>query len=181
MWRDVGLVAVGGAIGTAARAGLTLAFGEDLGPALVPVINVVGAFAIGVLYGWRARMPESSRAQRVQLFTGGLLPPLSLDVQVHNPQSLAAAMSLARQMELREQYTATATAPPKAAPRGLLPAPQPRPALTYPQSSKPATPNVTVEGRPVKRLNQAKQDERRRLGLCFNYDERYSRGHNKGV
>ncbi|WP_210072754.1 MULTISPECIES: CrcB family protein [Microbacterium] len=70
MWRDVGLVAVGGAIGTAARAGLTLAFGEDLGPALVPVINVVGAFAIGVLYGWRARMPESSRAQRVQLFIG---------------------------------------------------------------------------------------------------------------
>ncbi|GEB45405.1 hypothetical protein MTE01_13500 [Microbacterium testaceum] len=70
MWRDVGLVAVGGAIGTAVRAGLTLALGEDLGPALVPLINVVGAFAIGILYGWRARMPESSRAQRVQLFIG---------------------------------------------------------------------------------------------------------------
>jgi len=70
MWRDVGLVAVGGAIGTAVRAGLTLALGEDLGPALVPLINVVGAFAIGILYGWRARMPESSPAQRVQLFIG---------------------------------------------------------------------------------------------------------------
>ncbi len=70
MWRDVLLVAVGGAIGTAARASLTVAFGEDLGPALVPLINVVGAFAIGILYGWRARMPESSRAQRVQLFIG---------------------------------------------------------------------------------------------------------------
>ena len=45
----------------------------------------------------------------MQLFTGGLLPPLSLAVQVHNSQSLAAAMSLARQMELMEQYTA---APP---------------------------------------------------------------------
>ncbi|WZH39078.1 MAG: CrcB family protein [Microbacterium enclense] len=70
MWRDVVLVAVGGAIGTAARAGLTLAFGDDLGPALVPLINIAGAFAIGILFGWRARMPESSRAQRTQLFLG---------------------------------------------------------------------------------------------------------------
>ena len=70
MWRDVVLVAVGGAIGTAIRAGVTLALGDDLGPALVPIINVVGAFAIGVLFGWRSRMPGSARAQRVQLFVG---------------------------------------------------------------------------------------------------------------
>lgn len=38
--------------------------------------------------------------QRVQLFTGGLLPPLSHAVRIHNPQSLTAAMSLARQLEL---------------------------------------------------------------------------------
>lgn len=69
-WRDLVSVAVGGAIGTAVRAGLTLALSADLGPALVPLINVVGAFAIGILFGWRARMPESSRAQRVQLFVG---------------------------------------------------------------------------------------------------------------
>ncbi len=42
----------------------------DLGPALVPLINVVGAFAIGILFGWRARMPHSSRRQRAQLFLG---------------------------------------------------------------------------------------------------------------
>lgn len=70
MWRDVVLVAVGGAIGTALRAGITLAMGDDLGSALVPLINVVGAFAIGILFGWRSRMPASSRAQRVQLFFG---------------------------------------------------------------------------------------------------------------
>lgn len=70
MWRDVVLVAVGGAIGTALRAGVTLAVGDDLGSALVPLINVVGAFAIGILFGWRSRMPASSRAQRVQLFLG---------------------------------------------------------------------------------------------------------------
>lgn len=31
----------------------------------------------------------------------------------------------------------------------------------------------------MRRLTQAEQEERRRLGLCFNCDERYSRGHNK--
>jgi hypothetical protein len=45
--------------------------------------------------------------------------------------------------------------------------------------TKQAAPTATVEGRPIKRLNQAEQDERRRLGLCFNCDEKYSRGHNK--
>jgi hypothetical protein len=31
----------------------------------------------------------------------------------------------------------------------------------------------------VKRLSQAEQAERRRLGLCYNCDERYTRGHNR--
>ncbi|WP_183419402.1 fluoride efflux transporter FluC [Microbacterium proteolyticum] len=70
MLRDVVLVAVGGAIGTALRAGITLALGDDVGSALVPLINVVGAFAIGILFGWRSRMSASSRAQHVQLFVG---------------------------------------------------------------------------------------------------------------
>jgi hypothetical protein len=83
-------------------------------------------------------------------------------------------MSLARQMELLEQcYASTQKAPAW----GVLPTPTPRPA---PQPVvKPTTPTTSVEGRPIKRLNQAEQDERRRLGLCFNCDERYSRGHNK--
>jgi hypothetical protein len=36
-----------------------------------------------------------------------------------------------------------------------------------------------VEGTPIKRLSQEEQAERRRLGLCFNCNERYSRGHNR--
>ena len=38
---------------------------------------------------------------------------------------------------------------------------------------------VTIDGRPVKRLSQAEQEERRRLDLCYNYDEKYTRGHNR--
>ena len=84
-------------------------------------------------------------------------------------------MSLARQLELREQYT---PAPTKPAGRGLLPAPTPRPAPQAPTLDKDRT-TAMVEGRPVKRLSQAEQDERRRLGLCYNCDEKYTRGHNR--
>jgi hypothetical protein len=77
-------------------------------------------------------------------------------------------------MELLEQFYAST---PKAPGRGVLPTPGPHPA---PQPvTKQVAPTATVEGRPVKHLNQAEQDERRRIGLCFNCDEKYSRGHNK--
>jgi hypothetical protein len=55
-----------------------------------------------------------SEAQKVQLFTAGLQPPLSLDVEIHNPQSLAVAMSLARKVELLDQCAAPAPTPPHA-------------------------------------------------------------------
>ena len=129
---------------------------------------------------FQALLPRAGpldEAQRVQLFTGGLLPPLSHAVRIHNPQSLAAAMSLARQVELME-LDRPAPAPARAAPRGLLPAPAPRPALPAP-ADKTVQPPGRAEGAPVKRLTVAEQDERRRLGLCFNWDEKYFRGHNR--
>jgi hypothetical protein len=54
---------------------------------------------------FQALLPRAGRLdeiQRVQLFMGGLLPPLSHAVRLHNPDTLAAAMSLARQVELME-------------------------------------------------------------------------------
>ena len=129
---------------------------------------------------FQALLPRAGpldEVQRVQLFTGGLLPPLSFDVEVHNPQTLAGAMSLARKLELREQYTAT---PPRAATRGLLPTPVQRLALPAPPATTSSTSaTVTVEGRSIKRLTTVEQEERRRLGLCYNCDEKFVRGHNK--
>lgn len=107
---------------------------------------------------------------------GGLLPPLSLQVQVLNPQTLGAAMSLARQLELQAQYTP----PAKPATRGLLPAPPPRLALPAPPLANADKAVVVSDGRPqVKRLSMQEQEERRRLGLCFNCNEKYTRGHNR--
>ncbi|WVZ54253.1 hypothetical protein U9M48_005078 [Paspalum notatum var. saurae] len=135
---------------------------------------------------FQALLPRAGRlaeAQRVQLFTGGLLPPLSHAVRIHNPETLAAAMSLARQVELME-IDRPVQPPPRAPPRGLLPAPVPRPALPVPQQplALPAPPVAAQQGRGEgnqRRLTPDEMTERRRLGLCFNCNEKYTRGHNR--
>jgi hypothetical protein len=86
-------------------------------------------------------------------------------------------MSLTRQFELRKQYTAPAA---RAPPRPLLPAPLARLALPTPLGAKAATPAIiTVEGRPIKRLTQAEQEESRSLRLCYNCDDKITKGHNR--
>jgi hypothetical protein len=129
-------------------------------------------------------LPRAGRldeAQRVQLFTGGLLPPLNHAVRIHNPTTLAAAMSLARQVELME-LDRQVQPPPRAPPRGLLPAP--RPALPAPLQppALPASPVAAQQGRGEgnhRRLTPDEMAERRRLGLCFNCNEKYTRDHNR--
>lgn len=76
---------------------------------------------------FQALLPHAGRldeTQRVQIFTASLLPPFSFDVEVHNPQTLAGAMSLTRKLELRDQYAAPSP-PPHAPSQGLLLAPAP--------------------------------------------------------
>lgn len=73
-WTHLGLVVAGGMAGTAIRAGLTLALGDPLGPWLVPSVNVVGAFALGLLIGALAGRSSTPRARAAQQFVGtGLL------------------------------------------------------------------------------------------------------------
>jgi hypothetical protein len=122
--------------------------------------------------------------QRVQLYTGGLLPPLSHAVRILNPSTLNAAMSLARQVEQMELAKMPVSAKPGA--RGLLPPPPPRAApqaLPAPPAplALPAPPVGVppVRGEGQRRLSQEEMAERRRQGLCFNCNERYSRGHNR--
>jgi hypothetical protein len=146
---------------------------------------------------FQALLPHAGRleeSQRVQLFTGGLLPPLSHAVRIHNPATLAAAMSLARQVELVE-LDRLQQAPAKPAPRALLSASAPRlalpavpaplalpvPALQALPAPPPALPAPQIRGgaNQAKRLSPEEQAKRRRLGLCYNCNEPYSRGHNR--
>lgn len=69
-WAHLGLVVVGGMLGTAARAALTLCFAGTLGPWLVPGINLVGAFAMGLLVGALTRREASPRTRSLQVFAG---------------------------------------------------------------------------------------------------------------
>jgi hypothetical protein len=145
---------------------------------------------------FQALLPRAGRLdenQRVQLYTGGLLAPLSHQVRIHAPESLAAAMSLARQLELVELDRLN-TAPAKTAQRAILPLPAPRQApppvaalpATVPQApplqalpAPPPAPQARVATNQTKRLSTEEQAERRRLGLCYNCNEPYSRGHNR--
>jgi hypothetical protein len=136
---------------------------------------------------FQALLPRAgplTELQRVQLFTGGLLPPLSHAVRIHNPQTLGAAMSLARQVEQMElAKPEPAPTPSRSGARALLPAPPPRLALPAPPpaltADRPGAPAARTDGRQGKRLSPAEQEERRRLGLCYNCDEKYVRGHNR--
>jgi hypothetical protein len=92
---------------------------------------------------FQALLPRAGQLQliqRVQLFTGGLGPPLSHAVRIHNPQLLAAAMSLARQIEQMELSTPAATKPTHC---GLLPTPAPRLALPVGPGDRAATLRAT--------------------------------------
>lgn len=178
---------------------LTLRFGPPLRSA--PLFELTECRRTGTVEEYsnrfQALLPRAGRlteAQRVQLFTGGLLPPLSHAVRIHNPETLAAAMSLGRQVELME-IDRLQQAPVKPAPRALLPAPAPRPALpagpvplALPAPALPAlpapppalpAPQIRGGANQAKRLSPEEQAERRRLGLCYNYNEPYSRGHNR--
>ena len=130
------------------------------------------------------RAGRMAEEQRVQLYTGGLLPPLSHAVRILNPGNLNTAMSLARQVEQME--LAKIPAPAKTVPRGILPPPPPRPAtqaLPAPQAplALPAPPLGAATGRGdgSRRLSPEEMADRRRQGLCFNCNEKYSRGHNR--
>jgi hypothetical protein len=132
------------------------------------------------------RVGRLDESQQVQQFTGGLLPPLSHAVRLHSPETLAAAMSLARQVELME-LNKLAVAPAKPAHRAPPAAPTQHRALAGPQAppllALPAPPAnaapATREPQPGRRLSKEEQEECRRLGLCFNCDEAYFRGHNR--
>jgi hypothetical protein len=185
------------------REQLNLRFGPPLRAA--PLFELTECRRTGTVEEYanrfQALLPRVGRldeAQRVQLFTGGLLPPLSHAVRIHNPATLATAMSLARQVELMEldkMAHATTRAGPRAPPTApgpsLAPALLAAPALPVlpallallaPLGQQPlALPAPPVRGAPAsaKRLTPDEQAECRRLGLCYNCNEPYSRGHSR--
>ncbi|KAF8690253.1 hypothetical protein HU200_041322 [Digitaria exilis] len=119
--------------------------------------------------------PEAVLPRTVQLFTTGLQPPLSLDVEILNPRP-----TISRH---RDEPCPQARAPQSVSgndlQQGLMLMP-PRAALPVPSTPLSAgRTTAVVEGCHVKHLFQAEMEERRRFSLCFNCNEKFGRGHNR--
>ncbi|UGB35395.1 CrcB family protein [Microbacterium sp. cx-55] len=69
-WAHLGLVVLGGALGTAARAGLLLIAVPVWQTLVVPVINLLGGLLLGVLTGLLVRHGDTSRARAARQFFG---------------------------------------------------------------------------------------------------------------
>ncbi len=69
-WRHAALVFAGGAAGTVLRALALAPDGPAAEPLVVAVINVVGAFALGLFNGALARRTETARVRRMRLLIG---------------------------------------------------------------------------------------------------------------
>ena len=72
-WSNIGLVAIGGAVGTATREACALTWPTPAGgfPLTILVINVVGAFALGLLLELLARRgSDGGRRRAVRLLIG---------------------------------------------------------------------------------------------------------------
>lgn len=69
-WTDCALVALGGAVGVGLRALILLP--DDPAWAIwgVPVVNVAGAFLLGLVTGWAVRLGSGRRARVVRLMVG---------------------------------------------------------------------------------------------------------------
>ena len=71
-WRYIGLVAIGGTLGTAAREALSLLIpATGAFPVSIFLINITGAFALGFLLEYLLRAgPDEGRRRRLRLLVG---------------------------------------------------------------------------------------------------------------
>lgn len=136
--------------------------------ARLPFSSTVAAYQEAFL----ARLAHAGRLdplQQAQLFMGGLPDSIRIDVELHEPRDLQSAMSLARAFERRNTTRPLALPAPPARPQAALPA------NTYGQDT-PAT-KTSPAPRPFKKLTPSEMVDRCKLGLCYNCDEPYARGH----
>ena len=113
-------------------------------------------------------------------FVSGLIPEIRCEVQVAQPLTLTHAADLARLHEekLADQHHANrgrfgSSVPPRSSlmpPASIIVVPSPVVPALLPPPTKPPPP-------PLKRLSPEEIAMHREKGLCFNCDEKFSRGH----
>ncbi|WVZ17266.1 hypothetical protein V8G54_010248 [Vigna mungo] len=107
-------------------------------------------------------------------FLSGLKPSLCREVTAFQPPDLPHAIALAK---LHEEKFRSSLSPPNRFGRTSIP---PSPLTTSPPTQpKPLPPLLPTPPTklPIKRLSEPEMQARREKNLCFNCDERYTRGH----
>nr|KYP38435.1 hypothetical protein KK1_040315 [Cajanus cajan] len=104
-------------------------------------------------------------------FISGLKPHLRREVMTLQPSDLPQAIALAKLQDDKTRSSFTST--------NRFIRPPPPPTSPQPSSPKPLPPLLPTPPTklPIKRLTEAEMQARRDKNLCFNCDERYSRGH----
>jgi hypothetical protein len=126
--------------------------------------------------------------QQVRLFTRGLPDAIRVDVELQAPQDLQRAMALARAYEQRTTALAAAATggrpsrPPMrfhhhSIPASTTPAPVVQKSITTLGTSTAPSSSLPASSRTFKKLSPTEMMEQRRLGICYNCNKQYVRGH----
>lgn len=120
-------------------------------------------------------------------FISGLTPDIRNEIAIQKPHSISQAIGLAKLIEAklkdsRPKYNRP-FGPPNHnnSPRSTFPPKNSRIPPNTPSNTikNPNTTNPTKI--PIRRLTEAQMQERRALGLCYNYDEKFIAGHKCGT
>ncbi|KAL5170410.1 hypothetical protein HKD37_11G032125 [Glycine soja] len=108
-------------------------------------------------------------------FTSGLIPSIRREVQVMQPATISQAVAYARLHEEKQNDARRTFRPSTGASPSSRQHPTPTPSTTTPLLPTPTRTNPSTV--PFKRLTMEELAMRREKGLCFQCDEKYSRGH----
>ncbi|VFQ77447.1 unnamed protein product [Cuscuta campestris] len=119
---------------------------------------------------------EESNLQ--SLFHAGLKTHLQHELMLLKPSSLSESFALARELETKHAAWATSLGSrprPTLGPFNKTPA---QPLLLLPGAQQPEDKTATTP--PIRRLTYAEKKDRDAKGLCYNCDEKWSKGHRCG-
>jgi len=108
-------------------------------------------------------------------FISGLLPSIRREVQVMQPATMSQAVAYARLHEEKQNDVRRTFRPNPGVSSNSRHQPAPTPPSVSPLLPTPTRPNSSTV--PFKRLTPEELAMRREKGLCFQCDEKYSRGH----
>nr|KYP75814.1 Retrotransposable element Tf2 [Cajanus cajan] len=121
------------------------------------------------------RISDFPQSFYLSCFLSGLRPNLRREVTAQQPPDLPSAIALAKLHD--DKYRSSQLTPNRFGRTHLPSPPSPPPSSPTPLKQLPPLLPTPPTRLPIKRLTEAEMQARRDKNLCFNCDERYTRGH----